>query len=355
MGMPGEGVSVSMGRANWASGYFQAEVYRQMLAELGYEVSDPADQEVDPSLGYLAMAQGDFDLWVNSWYPGHLAWHEAEMPDGSLVGDHLSIIGGVYQGGGIQGFLIEKTFADKHGITTMDEFNANADAIAEYDATDPVPDNGIADIYGCPESFTCDNIIQNQIAFGNGEESWGNITQVIAGYDAMFAEAVSKVDDGIPAIIYTWTPTAYITQLRPGDNVYWLGVDAVLDDSNPADQEGGAQHQQLEGPGGETPFLPIPADQCPAAANTDDGLCPLGWLPATVTPTINTEVADANPAMAKLLEVAALPVVDVSLATVEIEAAGGSQDTVVAQAAAWIELNRDLVDGWLAEATAAAG
>jgi glycine betaine/proline transport system substrate-binding protein len=218
-----------------------------------------------------------------------------------------------------------------------------------------VPDNGIADIYGCPESFTCDNIIQNQIAFGDGENSWDNITQVIAGYDAMFAEAVSKVDDGIPAIIYTWTPTAYITQLRPGDNVYWLGVEAVLDDSNPADQEGGEQHQQLEGPGGESSFLPIPADQCPAAANTDDGLCPLGWLPATVTPTINTEVADANPALAKLLEVAALPVVDVSLATVEIEAAGGSQDTVVAQAAAWIELNRDLVDGWLAEAEAAAG
>ena len=90
-------MQLAMGRANWSSGYFQAEVYRQMLQELGYEVSDPADQEVDPSLGYLAMAQGDFDLWVNSWYPGHLAWHEAEMPDGTLVGDHLEIIGGVFQ------------------------------------------------------------------------------------------------------------------------------------------------------------------------------------------------------------------------------------------------------------------
>jgi glycine betaine/proline transport system substrate-binding protein len=353
MAMPGEGVAVTMGRANWASGYFQAAVYRQLLEELGYEVSNPADQEVDPSLGYLAMAQGDMDLWVNSWYPGHFAWHEAELPDGSLVGDHIDVVGSVYQGGGIQGYLIEKGFADEFGITTMDEFNANPDAIAAYDAEDPVPGNGIADIYGCPESFTCDNIIQNQIAFGNGSEPWENITQVIAGYDAMFAEAVSKVEEGTPAIIYTWTPTAYITQLRPGDNVYWLGTEAVLDDSNPADQEGGAEHQQVTGPGGTTPFLPIPPEQCPAAANTSDGLCPLGWLPATVTPTANNEFLANNPAAAALLELVALPVVDVSLATVEIEAAGGAEDTVVEQASNWIENNRAIVDPWLQEAAAA--
>lgn len=354
MAMPGEGVSVAMGRANWSSGYFQAEVYRQLLEELGYDVSNPGDQELDPSLGYLAMAQGDMDLWVNSWYPGHAAWHEAEMPDGTTVGDHIEIVGSVYQGGGIQGFLITKTFADEYGITTMDDFNANADAIAAYDAADPTPGNGVADIYGCPESFTCDNIIENQIAFGDGESPWENIAQVKAGYDAMFAEAVDRVGQGDPVIIYTWTPTSYITQLRPGDNVYWLGTEAVLDDSNPADQEGGAELQQVTGPGGTTPFLPIGEDQCPAAANTADGLCPLGWLPATVTPTAANEFLDANPAARALLEAVALPVVDVSLATVEIDAAGASDDVVAEQASTWIENNREKADEWLEAARAAA-
>ena len=38
---PGDGVEVTMGRANWSTGYFQAELYRQLLTELGYNVSDP--------------------------------------------------------------------------------------------------------------------------------------------------------------------------------------------------------------------------------------------------------------------------------------------------------------------------
>ena len=36
MSMPGEGVSVNMARANWNTGYFQAEVYKALLEELGY-------------------------------------------------------------------------------------------------------------------------------------------------------------------------------------------------------------------------------------------------------------------------------------------------------------------------------
>ena len=90
---PGEGVSVTMGRANWSTGYFQAELYRQLLEELGYDVSDPAELELGPNNGYIAMAEGQMDFWVNSWYPGHLAWLAGELPNGTLVGDHLTILG----------------------------------------------------------------------------------------------------------------------------------------------------------------------------------------------------------------------------------------------------------------------
>ena len=96
--MPGEGVSVTMARADWSTGYFQAYVYRQMLTELGYEVSDPAELELGPSLAYLAMAEGDIDFWVNSWYPGHSSWWAPELPDGSTVGDHLEVVGSADDG-----------------------------------------------------------------------------------------------------------------------------------------------------------------------------------------------------------------------------------------------------------------
>ncbi|MDA2945809.1 MAG: hypothetical protein O3C33_09435, partial [Actinomycetota bacterium] len=243
MGLPGEGVSVTMAKADWSTEDPNAYVIRSVMQELGYDVSDPKDTELGPANAYIAMAQGDADFWINSWYPGHRSWLENELPDGSMVGDHLEIVGEMMMAGGLQGYLITKSFAEEYGVSSLDDLNNNADALAAYDAADPVPGNGIADIYGCQESYTCDDIIQSQIAFSG----WENIQQVIAGYDAMFAEAVTKVNAGEPAVIYTWTPSAYITQLRPGDNVVWLTVDEVVDDSNPLGVEGGAEHNQLPG------------------------------------------------------------------------------------------------------------
>ena len=98
---PGAGVSVTAGRANWSSGYFQAELYKLLLEELGYRVSDPAARELGPNNAYVAMARGEIDYWPNSWYPGHFAWHLAELPDGSLVEDHVSIVGEELIAGGL--------------------------------------------------------------------------------------------------------------------------------------------------------------------------------------------------------------------------------------------------------------
>jgi glycine betaine/proline transport system substrate-binding protein len=227
----------------------------------------------------------------------------------------------------------------------MDDLNNNPDALAAYDAADPVPGNGIADIYGCQESYTCDNIITDQIAFGNGSEPWGNIQQVIAGYDSMVAEAVGKANAGEPMVIYTWTPSAYITQLIPGESVVWLGVEAVLDDSNPAGEEGGEAYDQRPGTAN------IGEDQCPSAA--DMGTCQVGWIVADILVTANTEFADANPAAAKLFELVQLSVIDVSLANVAQAGGADTNEAIQGLAADWIADNRDAVDGWLSEAAAA--
>jgi glycine betaine/proline transport system substrate-binding protein len=259
------------------------------------------------------------------------------LPDGSSVGDHLTVVGEMMMAGGLQGYLISKDFAEEYGITSLDDFNSNAEAIAAYDAQDPQPDNGIADIYGCQESWTCDDIITSQIAFSG----WENINQTIAGYDAMVAEAVTKADAGEPAIIYTWTPSAYITQLRPGDNVLWLEVEDVIDDSNPTGVEGGEEHDQRPGVAG------IGADSCPGS---DGSECQLGWIAADIQATANTEWLEANPAAEVLLDQFQMDVLDVSLLNVEMS--DGSD--VAELAARWIDENRDLVDGWLAAARAAA-
>lgn len=334
--MPGEGTTVTMAKADWTTEDPNAYVIHNLMEELGYDVTDPADLELGPANAYIAMAQGDADFWINTWNPGHASWFANELPDGSDVGDHLTVVGEMMMAGGLQGYLITKEFAEEYDITSLDDLNDNPEALAAYDAQDPVSDNGIADIYGCQESFTCDDIIQSQIAFSG----WDNIQQVIAGYDAMFAEAVTKADAGEPMVIYTWTPSAYITQLIPGQNVLWLTVDEVIDNSNPRGVEGGEEHDQT--PGTAT----IGAEQCPGSV---DGVCQLGWIAADIQVTANTEWLEANPVAKSLLEQFTMDVVEVSLMNVEM----GDGADVAELASRWIEENRDTVDGWLETARAA--
>ena len=60
---------VKMAKANWDTGYFQAEVYKQALEKMGYKVSEP--KAMKPSVFYVAAAAGDLDLWVNGWFGTH--------------------------------------------------------------------------------------------------------------------------------------------------------------------------------------------------------------------------------------------------------------------------------------------
>ncbi len=327
---PVRGVRVIAGRANWVSGYFQAELYKLLLEELGYDVSDPADLELGPATGYVAMAEGWMDYWPNSWYPIHLAWLAGEMPDGTLVGDHVTAVG--RQMIAHDGFVVTKSFADRYGVYTVDDLNSNARALAAFDATDPRPGNGKADIFGCSESWPCADIIADMIAFGG----WDNIRQITQDYYAMFAEAADNAGRGVPMVAFTWTPSVFIAELRPGDNVYWMGVDDILDDQRGADGTGG--------------FASIGRDQCPSAAEQPSGLCKIGWIANDIRVTARNGFLDANPAAKRLFEVVELPVTDVSLAALKLQQGADAADL----AARWIADNRSLVDRWLAAALAAA-
>ena len=334
--LPGEGVTVTQARASWSTGYVQAEIYNQLLEELGYDVSEPSALELDPSLAFLSMAEGEFDFWVNSWYPGHLSWHQNELPDGAIVDDKVSILGEQMTAGGLQGFLITKSVAEENGITTLDQIAGDPELAALFDQNG----NGTMDIYGCPDSWTCDNIITEMYC------QWGwEADQIQAGYDAMIAEATDRANAGEPAIIYTWTPSAYVTQMIPGDNAMWISVDNELDDSNCAGQDGGDQWAQPNA------VAAIGEDRCLV---NDAGECRLGWTAADIRATANNDFIDANPAAAELLDQVVLPLIDIALANVEQDAAGEATDEVVEGIASrWIEANRDLVDGWLDAAKAA--
>jgi len=335
--LPGEGVSVTMSRANWSTGYMQAAIYKALLEELGYEVNEPADLELPPSNFFTALGEGEIDFWANSWYPGHAAWWNNELTDGSIVGDKISVVGEEMMAGGLQGFLTNKSIIDENPGLTLDQIASDPDMIAMYDAGDSSPGDGIVQILGCPEDWTCDDIISENIEFAG----WDTFAQTKAGYDAMVAEAVGRAADGVPFIIYTWTPSAYVTQLIPGDNAMWLAMeaDSVLDGSITPEFD-----QRIDG---EPLAAALGSDTCSADP------CYLGWVPADIQVSANNEFLAANPAAAALLEQVKISVIDVALQNVLYDSGENTTEDVNGHAADWIAANRDQVDEWLATAIAA--
>jgi len=332
---PGEGVELTMCRANWASGYIQAEIVRQILQQAGFGVSDPSTIELGPSNAYTAMAEGSCDFWANSWYPGHFSWFENQLPDGSLVGDYVEAVPGLFQDSGVQGFLVTKTWAEDNNVSTIDQINRDESLWSQFDSDG----NGKGEILGCPESWTCDDIIESQIAFGNGTEPWDNMEETKAGYDGLFAEMVNRVNAGEPGILYTWSPASYLTVLVPGVNVLWLSVEAVLDGSNPLGKEGGENHQQEQG------FTDFGADMCTQP-------CQLGWSAADIQVSMRTDRLDENPFLRSLFPLIKPSILDISFLQVDQTDGDGSQAHVAELATGWMTENAEVVAGWIAEAAA---
>jgi len=333
--MPGEGVSVTMARANWTTGYMQAAIYRQLLEELGYEVSDPADLELAPANAYLAMAEGAFDFWVNSWYPVHSTFLTGEMPDGSLVNEHVSVVGQEMLAGGLDGLLTNKSLVEEHGITTFDQIVAD-DALFElYESSDPNPGDGVLQILGCVVGWGCyEALAQTIVIAGYGDR----VEQLdVGGYDAVIAEAVSRAESGTPFIAYTWTPSGYVTQLIPGVNAMWLAHEPDKLHDGSMDNPDAAVNR--------------PASLDPDVCTSDP--CWLFRESSDILVTARNDFLVENPAAAKLLELVQISVVDVALQNVLYDGGENTSSDVNRHAADWLAANRATVDEWLAEARAA--
>lgn len=333
---PGAGVSVTQGRASWTTGYMQAAIYHHLLEELGYDVSEPADNELANDIFYVALGEGEVDFWANGWIPNHLKFFEAELSDGSAVADNVSIVGWEIPAAGLEGLLTNKDIATEYGIQTIGQINDDPDLIALYDATDTNPGDGVVQLLVCPDGWTCDDIFAETVEF-NG---WDNLEVVRAGYDAMFADAVNRIEDGDPVIVYSWSPSGYLTSLIPGENVVWLSVgdaENVLDGST----AGGFDYADLP-----------PAALGPEYCTNDP--CYTGWPAADIRVVANNDFLAANRAAKTLFEHVTLSVVDVALQNVRFGDGENTTADVNRHASEWIESNRDLVDEWLTAARDAA-
>ena len=333
---PGAGTSVTQARAGWSTGYMQAAIYNQLLEELGYDVSEPADSELANDIFHVSLAGGEVDFWVNGWIPNHLNFWDDELSDGSLIGDHIELVGTSLAGAGLEGFLTNKSLADEYGITSLGDINDSPELVALYDATDTVPGDGVVQVLSCPNGWNCALIAAETFEF-NG---WDNLEAVHAGYDAMFADALARSEDGEAFIAYSWSPSGYLTRLTPGDNAIWVSV--------------GTAENVLDGSITEAfnyNHLP-PAALGPEYCTGDP--CYTGWPSADIRVVANSDFVAANPAARSIFESVKIAVIDVALQNVDYSNGEDTTADVNNHAALWIENNRAAVDEWLQAAREAA-
>jgi len=346
-GWIGDGVAITMARAESPTGHVQAEIVRLLLTEFGYTVNDLENVELSAEYFHEVLGEGEIDLWADGRYPDHEVHWAIELADGSTVGDHVSTVGDLVLGGALRGFVTNALVAAETPGLTLDLIDDDDEVRAPYDAADPSPvdetepdqtddddaeellDGRVA-VLGCVEDSLCADQIDEQIRFAR----WRTIEQAHGETADLTEAALRRIAAREPVIIHLESPSAAMTQLIPGENVVWLSLEpeSVLDGSITPDWD-----QRIDG---EAIAAPVPSASCSADP------CYLSWRTTHIRVTARTQFLDDNPAAAALLEAIAIPAADISRAIARQD----QGDDVGELARDWIETNRAMVDTWLAAA-----
>lgn len=304
---------VRMARASWDSGYMQAAIYAQLIGELGYVVTDPADHTLTPNQFYPAAARGQYDLWANGWFPLHDIYLTNELVTGQSIDEPIEPVGYQVRSGALQGYMIDKATSDEMGIASMADLVGNA-MVFDQDG------DGLADLIGCNEGWACKDVIDEQIAAFD----W-SVEQVVGDYNELVRGAQDRMEAGEPVLFYTWTPNWTINAMVPGQDVVWLSSNPLSDD------EGSTSVAGLAG----CAYDP----------------CDLGWTVSSIRAVANSDFLGENPQIRRLLEVVSIPLGDIADQNAKMAAERDySEEQIRVDAAAWIAANRGMVDGWLSTA-----
>ena len=298
--------SVMMARATWDTGWFQAEVLKQLLEELGYTVTRPKTYDTDDF--YQNAARGEVDFWVNGWFPGHGAYLANQH-----VRDKVEPVGFLVRGGALQGYLVDKDTADAHGVKALADFSRPE--IAKLFDRDG---NGKADLIGCNTDWACAKVIEERL------DQYGlrdTVEHVQGAYSPLISETIEHAERGNPVFFYAWTPHWALGTLVPGKDVVWI-----------QDPEIPTTVPQIEGCGSDPCAMGFPANNIRAVGNS--------------------AFLQANPMVSRLLRIAEIPLEDISAQNATMIAGEDDEEDIRRHATEWIRANRSVVDTWLQTARA---
>jgi len=305
---PGQGRTVQPVTTGRTDHWFQNFVVQIGLERLGYKVKPYLEAQF-PAM-YLAVANGEADYTAVGWEKLQAAFFD--NAGGNVKMEHV----GVLIRNVLQGYLIDKTTADKYHVTNLGQLASPT--LARLFATSK---NGKAHLTGCDPGWGCAPVIKHQLkAFGLEN----TVIQDQGSYFALIANTIARFKAGKPILYYTWTPLWVSSVLRPGIDTVWLNV----------------------------PFSSLPGDQKGVDTTLPDGRN-LGFPPDNVRIVANRSWLEKNPAAKRFFQLVTIPLADVNRAIL-LEHNGQSSRSQIWQAAnEWVKAHKAQFDRWVAEAATA--
>lgn len=315
--LPGEGKTVNFAQNDsLGANYVQDQILIMAMEKLGYKVNL---QTLGVATFFQAAAQGDLDI------TGDINWPQRE-PAFRQVEKQLTLVGdGTIEGGGINGYVIDKKTAEANNITNIEQLK-DPKLAKLFDTND----DGKADLINCDPGWSCGDVVDYQIEkFGLS----GTVHSVRAKYEALMAETFARARRGEPVLYYTWSPSWITDALVPGKDVVWLPIpfEALPEGVS---RGNGSDVKGVVGCAGNQ-------DPCRMTVGS------WNWLIVA-----NRDFLEKNPAVHKLSEIAKWPLPVWSSWEAALNKGNSNRD-IKKLAESWVAENQKQFDGWIAEAVAA--
>ncbi len=306
--LPGKGTTVRPIKGTSSAAWFQHIVVEIGLERLGYKVAEHAVAKF-PAL-HLALGNGDVDYTAHHWQPLHAAFYEKSGADSKM-----SKLGHLVTGA-LQGYLIDKATAEKHGITNIDQMKNPK--IAKLFDTDG---DGKANLAGCDPGWGCERVTLHHL---DAYALHDSINYDQGSYFAIIADTVTRHKRGEPIFYYTWTPLWLGNVIVPGKDSVWLNV----------------------------PFSSLP-DNRDADTAMPDGTNS-GFEVNEIRIVANNTFLSKNPAAKRFFELVEIPIGDVNAQNLRQHNGEDKPEDIRRHADEWIAANKATFDSWIAEAVKAA-
>ena len=314
---PVAGKTVKMARATWDTGWFQAEILKKLLEELGYAVNEP--KTMDNREFYLSAARGEMDLWANGWFPSH-----SPFLDDMRVRDKVEAVGFEVVAGALQGYLIDKKTADALRIKSLADLkDPNIAKVFDHNS------DGKADLIGCNAGWGCELVIEHHL---DTYDLRATVKHIQGDYAPLMDETVARYKRGEPILFYTWTPNWTVGTLVPGKDVVWIQVPFA---SLPKEKESLKSQTIIE--------------DVPGCVNDP---CAMGFPPNDIRVVANKRFLENFPDVRRLLEMVKIPLADISTQNAMMLDGEDDDEDIRRHALQWIKNNRQDIDRWLKAARA---